>query len=83
VVKHKWNNNGWEVDHNINDKIQINIKDEQGHPRPIIQLPPSKGELALEIMFSPIGNTNDQVAYLKQKSSTSETQRRGFVYNQQ
>jgi Reverse transcriptase (RNA-dependent DNA polymerase) len=67
VVKHVWKNNVWEVDDKLDHNIKIYIPNDEDIPTLITQQPPSQGELALGIMFSPMGTTDDQVEYLKKR----------------
>jgi hypothetical protein len=69
VVLHKWDKDDWSIDPNMNEHIQITVKNEEGIPTNIKQCPPFSGEIALGIAFSPTGSMTDEVTHLRNKTT--------------
>jgi hypothetical protein len=69
VVEHTWTNkDNWKIVDEIHNEVELRIQDDDGNSHPIQQLPATASELALGIMFSPSGNMDGEVKYLKEKA---------------
>jgi hypothetical protein len=68
VVKHCWQNNKWRIEENMDEKIKIHIRDDEGIEHQIPQKKCGTGELALGLMFAPSGSMVDELKHLRSKA---------------
>jgi Reverse transcriptase (RNA-dependent DNA polymerase) len=68
IIRHKFHNNQWKIQNTIDEKIKIEIPNEYGELIPIRQNPPNNGEVALGVAFSPSGDRENEINYLKEKT---------------
>ena len=69
VVRHKWKNNSWEIQQDMDQTINISVPTAEGNQQQIRQNLPQMGEVALGIAFSPTGNMKEELEYLKSKTT--------------
>jgi hypothetical protein len=68
VISCKWENNEWKTMSQINSKVQVQIKDDDGITHAVEQIRSDHGELALGVKFSPVNNNQDEANHLWEKS---------------
>ncbi len=68
VVEYRWAKDKWQLVDTIHAGVELRILDDEGRSHPIQQLPSTKSELALGIMFSPSGTMDEETNYLQDKA---------------